>query len=89
MDESGTSEIPGNSSHFILVGFAIPVSRWKSCDQAIESIKQRYQLGNKELHVGWMLRPYLEQRKIADFEKLDYIRGNCWYIPNMVVMDMT
>ena len=72
MDESGTSEIPGNTSHFILAGVSIPVTYWKVHDQEIEVIKKKYNLDNIEIHLGWILRPYLEQRRIPDFDKLPY-----------------
>ncbi len=72
IDESGTSDIPGNTSHFILAGLSIPISRWKSCDRAIEVIKRRYGLSNTEIHVGWVVRKYLEQSKIPNFETLNW-----------------
>lgn len=72
IDESGTPDIPGNTSHYILAGLSIPVQYWKDCDRDIEIIKQRYRLANKEIHVAWILRSYLEQSKISDFDTLDY-----------------
>ncbi|OGO65583.1 MAG: hypothetical protein A2029_08395 [Chloroflexi bacterium RBG_19FT_COMBO_47_9] len=72
IDESGTSDIPGNTSHFILAGLSIPIWHWKDCDREIETIKKRYDLENKEIHVAWILRPYLEQTRIDDFEVLDF-----------------
>lgn len=72
IDESGTSDIPGNTSHFILAGLSVPIWHWKDCDQSIEVIKRRYALGNSEIHVAWILRSYLEQTRITDFHKLDY-----------------
>lgn len=72
IDESGTPDIPGNTSHYILAGVSIPVQYWKDCDKDIETIKQRYKLSDKEIHVAWIMRSYLEQNRIADFEKLDY-----------------
>lgn len=72
LDESGTPNIPGNTSHFILSGLAIPVHYWKKCDQDIYSLKERWNLRGCEIHTAWMLRHYLEQRKIPDFEKLNY-----------------
>lgn len=72
IDESGTSDIPGNTSHFILAGLSIPIWHWKDCDKSIEVIKRRYALGNLEIHIAWLLRSYLEQTRIADFHKLDY-----------------
>jgi hypothetical protein len=32
----------------------------------------RYGLGGKELHTAWLLRTYLEQSRIANFEQLDW-----------------
>lgn len=72
IDESGTSDIPGNTSHFVLAGISIPIWQWKHCDQEIAAIKKKYLLEKSEIHVGWILRPYLEQRKIPDFDKYDY-----------------
>jgi hypothetical protein len=72
VDESGTPDIPGNTSHYILAGISIPVQHWKGCDSEIESIKRRYNLLDKEIHVAWILRSYLEQNKIVNFDNLDY-----------------
>ena len=86
IDESGTPEITGNTSHYVLAGLSIPIWHWKECDKEIESIKDKYRLANKEIHVAWMMRPYLEQSKIPDFSKLNYsqrisrvetLRQNC------------
>ena len=74
VDESGTSDIPGSTSHFVLSGLAIPIEQWKICDKEIEGIKGKYALRNVEIHVGWILRSYLEQTKIKNFEKLKYER---------------
>lgn len=70
IDESGTPEVPGNSSHYVLAGLAIPVNKWKEAEQAIQNIKAKYDLKDKEIHTGWILRKYLEQSKIIGFEKL-------------------
>jgi len=70
IDESGTPDIPGNTSHFVLAGISIPIQYWKTFDTEIESIKTKYGLQTKEMHVAWILRSYLEQSKISDFEKL-------------------
>jgi hypothetical protein len=74
MDESGTSDVPGNTSHFVLVGLSIPVTSWRLCDGVIDSIKKKYQLSSAEVHTGWMLRPYSEQQKIGNFQNLDYVQ---------------
>ncbi|MDP2982521.1 MAG: DUF3800 domain-containing protein [Candidatus Latescibacter sp.] len=42
IDESGTPDIPGNTSHYILAGVSIPVQYWKDCDNDIENIKSKY-----------------------------------------------
>ena len=72
VDESGTSEIPGNTSHFVLAGISIPIRLWRTADSSIYAILARYGLGGQELHTAWILRSYLEQTRIADFEKLDW-----------------
>lgn len=72
IDESGTPEIPGTSSHYVLCGISIPIERWKKCDSQIYAIKKKYGLENAEIHTGWILRSYLEQRRIADFENLGW-----------------
>lgn len=71
LDESGTPE-PGNTSHYVLVGLAIPIWQWRNCDDQVYSIKRKYELQDAEMHVAWMMRKYLEQSLITDFEKLDY-----------------
>lgn len=72
VDESGTSEIPGNTSHFVLAGLSIPIWRWRSADRSISGVLARYGLVGEELHTAWILRTYLEQSRIADFETLDW-----------------
>ena len=74
IDESGTSDIPGNTSHFVLAGLSMPIWHWKDCDREVEIIKKRYELGDSEIHIAWILRPYREQTQIADFDALDYQR---------------
>jgi len=72
IDESGTPDIPGNTSHFVLAGVSIPVWYWNQCDREINEIKAKYYLADAEIHAAWMFRSYLSQSKIMDFEKLDY-----------------
>lgn len=72
IDESGTSDIPGNTSHFVLAGLAIPIVQWRNCDAQIEMIKKKYALEGAEIHVAWILRPYIEQKQIPNFQSLDY-----------------
>lgn len=71
LDESGTSSIPGNTSHFVLAGLSIPIWHWKDCDRDIATIKNRYKLSDAEIHIAWLLRPYSEQIKVANFKKLN------------------
>ena len=61
IDESGTPDVPGNTSHFILAGISIPIWHWRSADRSISTILRRYGLGGEELHTAWVLRSYLEQ----------------------------
>jgi hypothetical protein len=72
LDESGVPEIPGNSTHFVLAGIAIPIERWREADAAISEIMARYGLAGAELHTAWLLRKYLEQSKIQDFDALSW-----------------
>jgi Protein of unknown function (DUF3800) len=72
VDESGTSDIPGSTSHFVLAGVSIPIWHWRNSDSSVYAILARYGLGGKELHTAWLLRPYLEQSGIPDFERLDW-----------------
>ena len=67
LDESGTSSIPGNTSHFVLAGLSIPIWHWKGCDRDVAAIKQRFGLKEAELHTAWLLRKYIEQTKISSF----------------------
>ena len=70
IDESGTSALPGNTSHFVLAGLSIPIWMWKSCEADIKRVKSKFGLADAEIHTGWIIRSYIEQNKIAGFEKL-------------------
>jgi len=72
IDESGTSSIPGNTSHFVLAGLSIPISNWKLCEKHITTLKRKYSLDSAEIHTGWIIRNYTEQNKIVDFNTLNY-----------------
>jgi hypothetical protein len=74
IDESGTPEIPGNTSHYVLAGLSIPVSYWKKCEGGIAKIKVKYGLKGTEIHTGWILRKYIEQSKILGFDGMSYIQ---------------
>jgi hypothetical protein len=67
VDESGTPDIPGNTSHFVLAGLAIPISEWKAFDESVNNILKQYGLENTEFHTAWVLRAYREQSTIPDF----------------------
>lgn len=74
VDESGTPEVPGVSSHYILAALAVPIYKWRTCEQEIDKVKISYQLQNAEIHTGWLLRKYPEQSQIPDFEKLPHLQ---------------
>lgn len=74
VDESGTSEIPGNTSHFVLAGLSLPIWHWRDADSEITVIKRRYGLENTEIHTAWLLRKYLEQTRIKDFNILSRVQ---------------
>jgi hypothetical protein len=63
IDESGTSDIPGTTSHFVLAGISIPIRHWR----AFCVLLKRYGLGDAEFHTAWILRKYLTSMvQIAD-----------------------
>ena len=70
VDESGTPDVPGNTSHFILAGLSIPIWHWHSADRDISAILRHYGLAGEELHTAWILRSYIEQQRIPNFEQL-------------------
>lgn len=70
IDESGTSDIPGNTSHFVLAGLSIPDQYWKNHHEQIEDIKTKYSLGQAEIHVAWLMRPYVEQNGVPNFASM-------------------
>jgi len=74
IDESGTSGIPGNTSHFILAGISVPIWHWKDCDRGISAIKKKYALEDSEIHTAWILRKYHEQSVVNNFDTLSHTR---------------
>ncbi|ULH30859.1 DUF3800 domain-containing protein [Leptospira weilii] len=74
LDESGTPNIPGNTSHYVLAGLSIPVKFWNISEKQIDNIKRKFNLEGAEIHTGWILRPYYEQQNIPNFESLDHIQ---------------
>ena len=49
IDESGTSDIPGNTSHFVLAGISIPVYDWKQFEAEVTKLKKRLMRLNRRL----------------------------------------
>ena len=72
IDESGTPDIPGNTSHYILAGLSVPDQFWRNHHRQLEAIKARYDLADEEIHVAWMMRPYVEQQTVTGFESMSY-----------------
>ncbi len=70
IDESGTSNVPGNTSHYVLAGLSIPDRYWKQCHEQLENIKAQYGLEDAEIHVAWMMRKYIEQQSIPGFASM-------------------
>jgi hypothetical protein len=72
IDESGTPEVPGNTSQYVLAGISVPIWHWRTCDDEITAIKRKYALESAEIHTGWIMRRYQEQIRIPNFEALTY-----------------
>ncbi len=70
IDESGTADLPGNTSHYVLAGVSVPDEYWKQHATQLENIKSNYGLADAEIHVAWMMRPYFEQQAISGFESM-------------------
>ena len=70
LDESGTTGTStGDTTHFVLAGISIPIWHWRDADREVSRVLSRYGLADAELHTAWMLRKYLEQSRIPDFEQ--------------------
>ena len=74
LDESGTPQVGAQTSHFILLGLAIPAATWHEKDRRVSVIKQRYSLKDKEIHTGYIARRFPEQEHIANFAQMDPIQ---------------
>jgi hypothetical protein len=72
LDESGTPQLGAQTSHFILLGMAIPASAWHQKDRRVNLIKARYGLSDAEIHTGYIARRFPEQEHIANFEQMDF-----------------
>ncbi|MBS0645901.1 MAG: DUF3800 domain-containing protein [Verrucomicrobia bacterium] len=71
IDESGTPEVPGTTSHYVLAALSIPIYHWKTCEEEVDQVKAKYGLSGCEIHTGWLIRQYGEQKKIAGFDSLN------------------
>lgn len=71
LDESGTPEPTGGTSHFVLLALSINAQTWKEKDRDVGAIKATFGLGQAEIHAAWMARRYLEQEAIAGFAAMD------------------
>lgn len=71
IDESGTPEVPGTTTHFVLVGLSMPVWHWRDADREITRLLARYDLADEEFHTAWLLRNYQEQNQIPNFRTMD------------------
>ena len=71
LDESGTTGAStGDTSHFVLAGLSIPIWHWRDADREVARVLNAYGLADTEIHTAWMLRKYLEQSRIPDFDQL-------------------
>jgi hypothetical protein len=73
LDESGTPEVGAQTSHFVLLGLAIPAHTWHSKDAAVGAVKRRCHLSDDtEIHTGFMARRFPEQEHVAGLEAMSY-----------------
>jgi len=74
LDESGTPQAAAETSHFVLLGLAIPAAAWHIKDRRANIIKARYGLKDVEIHTGYIARRFPEQEHIPGFEEMDSIQ---------------
>ena len=72
LDESGTPELSGQTTHFVLLGLSVPASSWKKKDAEITAIKRKYGLQGQEIHTAWIARRFQEQEVVPAFQDLTY-----------------
>jgi len=58
LDESGTPQLGAQTSHFILLGVAIPAAAWHEKDRRVNIIKARHGLKDAEIHTGYIARRF-------------------------------
>ena len=73
LDESGTTQLSDQTKTFVYAALAVPIVFWKQADKQINEIKNKYDIGNAEIHTAWILKKYLEQTRIANFEELSHV----------------
>ncbi len=74
LDESGTPQLGAQTTHFVLLGLAIPAATWHIKDRCANVIKERYGLKDVEIHTGYIARRFPEQEHIPKFEEMDSIQ---------------
>lgn len=52
IDESGTPEVPGTTSHYILAALSVPIYKWRVCEDEINRVKIKYDLLDAEIQNG-------------------------------------
>lgn len=72
IDESGTSDLPGSTNHYVLVGLSVPDEYWKQHTMQVDRVKSKYGIEHSEIHTAWMLRSYNEQEAIAGFASMSF-----------------
>ena len=72
LDESGAPQASAQTSHFVLLGVAIPALDWHAMDFRVGKIKREFNVEDAEIHTGYLARTYAAQAKIPDFEKLQH-----------------
>ncbi len=50
----------------------MPIWHWRQADAEVSTLAGRYGLRDAELHTAWLLRPYIEQKHIPGFDRLDW-----------------
>jgi hypothetical protein len=73
IDESGTPDVPGTTSHYVLAALSIPIYKWKVCEDEINRVKLKFNLVGAEIHTGWLIRNFTEQNKIPGFDALPHM----------------
>jgi hypothetical protein len=74
LDESGTPQVAAQTTHFVLLGLAIPAAAWHAKDRRVSAIKTKYALRDAEIHTGYIARRFPEQDHIPNFDILDAVQ---------------